>query len=163
MFCSQPNLVRSSGVHSTLFHTCHHQIVYVHLDFQVIFPPPYKRKVWKYKNANVSLIQRSLSLIDWTKLFHNTDVDAQVGLLNETLLNIFENFVPSKTITCNSKVPPWVNNEVKLPIASHVLFTILIVAVGKSVTESFLRQQLKTMLMWWNHLRKTIFLGLAES
>ena len=39
MFASQPNLVSDSGVHPSLYQTCHHQ-VYAKIDFEVYSPPP---------------------------------------------------------------------------------------------------------------------------
>ena len=113
IFCSQPNLVMSSGTHPSLFPTCHHQIIYANLDFKVNFPPPYQRKVWNYKKADSISIRRSLSLLDWERMFQNLDIDAQVDLLNETLLNIFENFIPNKIITCKNKEPPWASKKTK--------------------------------------------------
>ena len=129
IFCSQPNLVTSSGVRASLFPSCHHQIVYAHLDFKVVFPPPYQRKVWKYKSADVTSIQRSLSIIDWEKLFQNISIDAQVNLLNEILLNIFENFIPSKILTCNNKV----QKSKKLFTVSPDLSTIILDGVDLNV------------------------------
>ena len=113
IFCSQLSLVKSSGVHPTLFPTCHHQLIYIQIDFQIVLPPPFQRKVWFYDKADVTSIQRSLALIDWEHKFANIGDDAQVSLLNEILLNIFDNFIPNKIINCNSKEPPWVTREVK--------------------------------------------------
>ena len=32
-------------------------------------------------------------------------------------MNIFENFIPHETITCNDKDPPWMNKQIKTLIA----------------------------------------------
>ena len=42
-------------------------------------------------------------MIDWIKLFSNTNVEKQVNILNDTLFNIFSNFVKSKAITINDR------------------------------------------------------------
>ena len=113
IFCSLNSLVKSSGVHPSLFHTCHHQITYVNLDFHTHSPPPYQRKTWDYARPDKKSIQRSLSLVNWEVLFSRLDVNSQVLSLNNVLLNIFENFIPNRTITCNSKEPPWITKEIK--------------------------------------------------
>ena len=46
IFTNQPNLVRNSGVHSSLHQNCHHQIKFVQISLKVFYPPPYKRLVW---------------------------------------------------------------------------------------------------------------------
>ena len=40
-------------------------------------------------------------MIDWNKLFSNANVDKQVNILNDTLLNIYSNFVRRKVVTIN--------------------------------------------------------------
>ena len=42
---------------------------------------------------------------------HN--IEEQVNLFNETLLNIFSNFCPNKTISCDDKDPPWLTDDIK--------------------------------------------------
>ena len=60
-----------------------------------MYPPLYQRLVWDYKNANASSIQKALNMIDWKKNFSNANVEKQVNILNDTLFNIFSNFVRS--------------------------------------------------------------------
>ena len=47
-----------------------------------------------------------------TKLF-NLDVNKQASVFNETITNIFENFIPHETVTCNDKDPPWMKKQIK--------------------------------------------------
>ena len=37
----------------------------------------------------------------------------QVTVLNESILNVFQNYVPSKYITVNDKDPVWMNENIK--------------------------------------------------
>ena len=67
IFTSQPNLVIESGVHSSLHANCHHQVTYVNLNLNVIYPPPYEREVWHYKLANSDCIQCAIANFDWEK------------------------------------------------------------------------------------------------
>ena len=42
VFSSQSNLISDSGVHASLFHTCHHQIIFATIDLNIHLPPPYE-------------------------------------------------------------------------------------------------------------------------
>ena len=83
-----------------------------------MYPHPYQRLVWDYKNANACSIQITLNMINWNKLFSNANVEKQVNILNHTLFNIFSNFVRIKFITVHDKDPPWINEEIKCKIKS---------------------------------------------
>ena len=63
------------------------RIVIIHAKFklQIIYPPPYQRLIWDYKNANTSSIQKALNMIDWNILFSNANVEKQVNILNDKL------------------------------------------------------------------------------
>ena len=56
IFTSLPNLITDSGVHSSLHPNCHHEIAYAKFNLEIIYPPPYLREVWHYKDANIELI-----------------------------------------------------------------------------------------------------------
>ena len=43
----------------------------------------------------------------------------QVSIFNETILNIFQNYVPSKYITIDDKDPVWMNENVKSKIKTN--------------------------------------------
>ena len=62
--------------------------------------------VWDYKRATGESIKRSIELVTWETLFHNKTVQKYVSIFNETLRNIFSNFIPSKYITFDGKDPP---------------------------------------------------------
>ena len=82
-------------------------------NFNVPLPPPYIREVWDYKNAKVENIQQSVSGIDWNFIFQGKTVHQKVNILNESLLNVFHNFIPNKKIKFNYKDPPWMTEIVK--------------------------------------------------
>jgi hypothetical protein len=113
LFCDQPNLITESGVHSSLYNTCHHQIIFAKIDFRVYLPPPYKREIWEYHKANVDLIKRSIADFDWQRAFLNLGANDQVQLFTSTLLNIFRNFIPNKIVKYSYKDPPWITSELK--------------------------------------------------
>ena len=41
------------------------------------------------------------------------DLNSQVVTLNETILNVFRNYVPNKCITIDEKDPVWMNEIIK--------------------------------------------------
>ena len=113
IFSNQPNLILESGVHPSLSSFCHHQIVFVKINFKLILPPVYKREVWHFKNARFDLIKQSIDRFDWEGALGNLEVNEQVKIFTETLLNIFRNFIPNETITCKSRDPPWMTKTIK--------------------------------------------------
>ena len=54
-----------------------------------------------------------MEIFDWSYLFSGKNVHEQVELFNKTLLNFFHNFISSKTILCDDKDPPCMNDEIK--------------------------------------------------
>ena len=110
---SQQNLSQSMTSHDFLFHTCHHQIIFAKIDLDIHLPPPYKREVWSYNRGKVELINQAISLFDWDSVLAPLDVNNQVTLSNETLLNIFRNFIPRKLLECNGRDAPWITREIK--------------------------------------------------
>ena len=68
--------------------------------------PSYVCEVWDYRKANVKSIQKANQTFDWVKGFGNLSVDGKVGILNETLMNIFRNYIPNNKVKCNCCQPP---------------------------------------------------------
>ena len=52
-------------------------------------------------------------MVNWERLFDKKDLNAQVIALNETILNVFRNYVPNKYITVDDKDPGWMNKIIK--------------------------------------------------
>ena len=69
--------------------------------------------MWDYSSANTKNIQKAVQNFDWEKAFGNLSVDRKVDLLNETLLNIFRNYILNKKIKFNYCQPPWMNDNIK--------------------------------------------------
>ena len=55
-------------------------------------------------------------MVNWERLFDRKDINAQVIALDETILNVFRNYVPNKYITVNDKDPVWMNETIKSKI-----------------------------------------------
>ena len=58
----QPNIVLDCEVHFSLHSSFHHQMAFVKFDLKVCYPPPYERRVWHYKYANIAQIKIHLHL-----------------------------------------------------------------------------------------------------
>ena len=72
---------------------------------------PYQRLVWNFKKSNNDAIKRAIELVNWNFLFLHKNVHEQVVIFNQTLMNIFSNYTPSKLITVDDKDPPWMKKE----------------------------------------------------
>ena len=120
LFTSQTNLVIESGVHSSLYPNCHHQIIFAKFDLRIFYPPPYERNVWHYKQANIELIRRAIDNFDWNRALDNVSPNRQVSIFNDTILNIISNFMPNETIICDDRDPPWINSKIKKVINEKI-------------------------------------------
>ena len=86
------------------------------MNFKVEYPPPYQRLVWNFKKSNNGAIKSAIKLVDWNFLFSHKNVHKQVVIFNQTLMNIFSNYIPNKLITVDDKDPPWMNQYIKKKI-----------------------------------------------
>ena len=99
-------------VHRFLHSNCHHQNVLCSFNLNICYPSPYQRQVLNYKKADSTNIRKGLDLVNWAKLFDQKDMNAQVSVLNETIWNVFQNYVSSKCITANDKNHVWMDKSV---------------------------------------------------
>ena len=116
IFTDRPNLAVNSGVHASFHPNCHHQVVHASFNLNISYPPPYQRLIWDYKKADSVKIRKALDLINWERLFNNKNINEQVSILNETVLNVFSNYVRNKYMTIDDKDPVWMNETIKLKI-----------------------------------------------
>ena len=108
IFCNKPEFVIEYGIDHSLFHICHHNIIFAKINSKIALPPDYEREVWDYKKANIDSIQKSISLFSWERAFNDLSVSEKVNVLSSTLLNIFHNYIPNKIVKCSYKDPPWI-------------------------------------------------------
>ena len=98
----QTNLSVNSGVRVSLHPHCHHQIVQSSFNLNVYYPPPYQRLIWHYKKPYSKNISKTLDSVNWERLFGSKDINSQETALNETVLNVFCNYVSNKYITIDN-------------------------------------------------------------
>ena len=75
------------------------------MNLKVEYPPPYQHLVWNFKKSNNDAIKRAIELVNWNSLFSRKNVCEQVVIFNQTLMNIFSNYIPNKFITIDDKDP----------------------------------------------------------
>ena len=71
------------------------------------------RLVWDFKRASISSIRKVIKMVDWRFMFSNKNFYKQVSIFNNTLMNIFTNYITNKYITTDDKDPPWMNKTLK--------------------------------------------------
>ena len=65
------------------------------------------------KRQILKILKKAVSNFNWNRAFKNLSVDEKVELLNETLLNVFRNYIPNKKIKCDYRQPPWMTDNIK--------------------------------------------------
>ena len=60
---------------------------------------PYQKLIWDYKKADLKNIREVFDLVNWERRFGQKDINVQVAPFNETILNVFRDYVPNKYIT----------------------------------------------------------------
>ena len=113
LFTNQFDMALNSGVSPSIHRCCHYHMVFAKVNLKIFHPPPYNRRIWDHSNANHEAINNVIGCFDWGKAFSNVNVHTQVKLFNETLFNIFMNFVPNKLITVDERDPPRVTERKK--------------------------------------------------
>ena len=134
VFSYQPNLVMSSGIHSSLHQNCHHQITFTKFSLKVLYPLPYEREVWHFKKENMGHIKRAINGFPWERSFANLNINDKLYLFNKPIKNILLNFIPHETITFDDRDPPWINSQVKHLInEKKMLYTKIMSKIIKAI------------------------------
>ena len=116
----QPNLVTNSGVRPSLDPAVKHHITYCKLNFKIPPPPKFFRKIYHYGRAQRECIVKAIETFPWaTELCKLTNPTQQVSLLNKTILNIMQNFVPNEGKVIRPRDPPWLTKDIKSRLKKH--------------------------------------------
>ena len=98
LFCTNQNTILNYGVDVSIFDKYHHNIIFDKINIHVPLPPVHIHKVWNYNQPNVENINYAISNFNWSKAFENLSVDGKVKHLNDTLINVFRNYISIKKI-----------------------------------------------------------------
>ena len=96
IFCTNQNVISKYRVDASLFDKCHHNIIYGKINICLPLPLVFTSEVWENSKADVQNIQKAILDFNWRKAFESFSVGSKVDLLNETLLNIFRNYILNK-------------------------------------------------------------------
>ena len=86
IFCNKLKIVSESGIDHSLFQTCHHNPIFAKISANLSLPTNYSRKR--------------------EKAFKILSINEKLGILNNTLLNIFRNNIPNKIVKCGYRDLP---------------------------------------------------------
>ena len=112
-YASPTHPILAALLHPSLFRGCYHEIIFGKVAVTIPHPPPYKRRMWDYKVADVLSIRESLMNIDWYLEFGDL---VMVDKFTEIILSIIAENIPNLVITVNEKDPPWKTKEIKTVI-----------------------------------------------
>ena len=66
--------------------------------------------------ADSTSIRKALDFVNWERLFGKKDPNSQFVTINETILNVFQNYVPDKYITIDDKDLVWIKEIIESKI-----------------------------------------------
>ena len=93
------------------------------------------------------MVNHTVEIFNWEKLLENKNVNDQLYLFNETMLNIFHNFIPNKNIICNDKDPSCYNNQIKTLIEKKNHLFKSYIANGRLAMDRFRLQKANAELI----------------
>ena len=82
--------------------------------------------------------------MNWERLFDSKNINEQVIALNETILNVFRNYVPNKYITVDDKDPIWMNEIIKSKIKTKNLLFNQYIQNGRFESDFVFKENLIT-------------------
>ena len=74
--------------------------------------PPYQRSVLHYKYANTAQIKKALTSFHWEQAFSYSSINKNY-FLNETIINVLNNYIPYKERVFDEQDPPLMNVEIE--------------------------------------------------
>ena len=113
-FTSSPNLVSVSGVGEPFLDQAirYHCPVFCCLKYPKPLHSSFKRKVWKFAEANFDLLRQKVSDFNWQSCF-DPDIDAYASNFSSSLLSFCDECIPNKTVTIRPTDPPWMHNTIR--------------------------------------------------
>lgn len=69
-----------------------------------------------FKAINIASLLEECSCLDWAKLFTLSKIDDIIEYFNSKIVNLFDSYVPLKTIKSRLRYAPWFSNEIDTAI-----------------------------------------------
>ena len=98
--------------------------------------------MFSIKRPIQEILERTLDSVNRERLFDQLDVNAQVAAFNETILNVFQNYVPN--ITTDDKDPVWMNEKIKTKMKEKNTFCKKYIENGRLESGFILLEKLIT-------------------
>ena len=92
IFSTNKSLLSNCWVGPSLYDTCNHSFISENIT------SPFHREIWDCNNAHDWTTERSITSFNWKKFFQNNNITAKVEIFNETLRNIFSDYIPNKKV-----------------------------------------------------------------
>ncbi|XP_053406441.1 uncharacterized protein LOC123527061 [Mercenaria mercenaria] len=73
----------------------------------------FKRKIWKYDQADFDSYREELDQVDWDTLLNIDDLDSVADDLSNTILDIASKTIPSKIVTIRPADIPWFHSGIR--------------------------------------------------
>ena len=100
--------------------------------------------MFSIKRPIQEILEGTLDSVNWERLFEQLDLNAQVAAFNETILNVFQNYVPN--ITTDDKDPVWMNEKIKTKIKEKNTLCKKYIENGRLESDFILLEKLITEL-----------------
>ena len=100
--------------------------------------------MFSIKKPIQEILEGTLDSVNWERLFEQLDLNAQVAAFNETILNVFQNYVPN--ITTDDKDPVWMNEKIKTKTKEKNTFCKKYIENGRLESDFILLEKLITEL-----------------
>ena len=77
------------------------------------YPPPYEKRVQRYKYLNTVQIKNALASFNWQQALSNISIDKKISVPTETIINVMSNYVLSETKAFYDQDLSWMNAEIE--------------------------------------------------
>lgn len=90
----------------------YHCPTYCIFKFKKDISKPFTRKIWLYAKGDYDKIRQIVNEYDWASSY-DEDVNVYATNFTNSLLNMEEKCIPSKTVTVRPQDLPWMNNNLR--------------------------------------------------
>ena len=141
-----------TGMEQSIYDKCHHNSS-MKMNFNIPLPPPYCKKVWNYKKSNIESMQRAICRCNLDLVSQNKNSKKKIKILTETLMDIFNNCISSKTAKFDFKKPAWMNKEIfsylKRSVTTLQIIIKIYCLIQQLYAPDFIWQPKKKVLTNW--------------
>ena len=106
------NIVKNTKVLSAF--CSDHSVPAIFLNCNIDFRMSFKRTIYNYEKLNIDTFRTKLEDQNWQDIFNEHSIDDSCVLFTDTLFQIAQECMPSKTITVRPKDVPWITREIKI-------------------------------------------------